>query len=66
MTVSDVSYYPVNPWHKFVVSSEDSDGNPLVTDFYTRDSTGAYTKVFTWTQTWNSDGKCTGLIIEVV
>lgn len=58
--VKDQNFYP-EPFRRFAVSSEDVNGNPLVTKFYDEDNN----LVFTWTQTWNTDNKCTSWILTV-
>lgn len=55
--VRDQVYYPV-PFKGFTVTSEDTEGNPLITKFYA--DSDKTKEVFVWTQTWNSNDKCTG------
>jgi len=50
----DDVYHPFT-FRKFVVTSEDASGNPLVTIFY--DDMG--NELFKWIQEWNGYGKCT-------
>ena len=60
--IRDKSYYPA-PFSGFTVTSEDDNGNPLITKWY---SDPEKTKeIFKWTQTWNSNDKCTGWKVEI-
>lgn len=56
----DINFYPVD-FSAFEVTSTDSDGNALTTEFYCEP--GKTTLAFTWTQEWNTSGVCTSWVI---
>ena len=60
--VRDQSYYPT-AFKSFIVTSKDTNNDPLITKFFTdADKTG---ETFKWTQTWFDDGKLESWKVEV-
>ena len=62
MHVQDTNYYPLE-FKSFKVTSEDGNGNPLITEFYKNENESGL--VFPWTQTWNANDKCTSWKVDI-
>lgn len=59
---NDTNFYP-KAFKSFTVTSQDVNGNPLITEFYSESA--KTTLVFTWTQIWDSNNVCTSWVITV-